>query len=128
MRSAEAANLLCNQVTKGSCDGKDKVSRTQDVSVRASGERECCGPKDDTVLGPQSGDWRSRVMYRIHSDAGVADSTAVKLEDSGVEWKRFGWLMAYISKCRLGQGWLLQHPRTYLLQVSSPHMGVANSK
>jgi hypothetical protein len=90
MRSAEAANLLCNQVTKGSCDGKGKVSPTQDVSVRASGERECCGPKDDPVLGPQSGDWRSRVMYRIHSDAGVADSTAVKLQDFGVEWKRFG--------------------------------------
>ena len=31
-----------------------------------------------------------RVMYRIHSDADVVDSTAVKLQDSGVEWKKFG--------------------------------------
>ena len=36
------------------------------------------------------GDWRSRLMNRIHSDADAADSTAVKLQDSGVEWKRFG--------------------------------------
>jgi hypothetical protein len=56
MRSAETANLLFNQVTKESCDDEGKVARTQDLSVRASGEGERCGPNDDTALGPQSGD------------------------------------------------------------------------
>jgi hypothetical protein len=51
MRSAETVNLLFNQVTKESCDDEGRVARTQDLSVRASGEGERCGPNDDTALG-----------------------------------------------------------------------------
>jgi hypothetical protein len=51
MRSVETANLLCNQVARGPCDGGGKVARTQDFSVRALREGERCGPKDGTALG-----------------------------------------------------------------------------
>jgi hypothetical protein len=51
MRPVETANLLCNQVARGPCDGGGKVARTQDFSVRALGEGERCGPKDGTALG-----------------------------------------------------------------------------
>jgi hypothetical protein len=67
-------------------------------------------------------------MHGIHSDADVAKSPAVKVARlcCGVE--------KGLDSSRLPLGSVVwarmvdQHPRTYLLQVSSPHMGAASLK
>lgn len=65
--------------------------RVRKISLCVRRERgSAVGPKMTQRWDLKAEIGRSRLMYRIHSDADVADSTAVKLQDSGVEWKRFG--------------------------------------